>query len=101
MAENGMTANDIANALTMAMSLSDPDNKGNCCRVLGPNLKKSPGKKIRQIKLIKKLIFREITFLGSFKLFPSSKIAFWPFFKLHEIEFSQNFISRVFWPGIF
>ena len=40
MAENGMTANDIANALTMAMSLSDPDNKGNCCRVLGPNLKK-------------------------------------------------------------
>ena len=28
MAENGMTANDIANALTMAMTLSDPDNKG-------------------------------------------------------------------------
>ena len=30
MAENGMTANDIANALTMAMTLSDPDNKGIC-----------------------------------------------------------------------
>ena len=29
MAENGMTTNDIANALTMAMSLSEPGNKGN------------------------------------------------------------------------
>ena len=27
MSENGMSANDIANALTMAMSLSDPNNK--------------------------------------------------------------------------
>ena len=63
MAENGMTANDIANALTMAMSLSDPDNKGNCCRVLGPNLKKSRYKnlsnQINQKNFFVKLHFRQ------------------------------------------
>ena len=30
---------------------------------------------------------------GSFKLFPSSKIAFWPFLKLQKIEFGEQKIS--------
>ena len=46
---------------------------------------------------------------GSFKLFPSSKIDFWPFLKSQKMEFGQKkifvkliyLISRVFWPGLF
>ena len=46
---------------------------------------------------------------GSFKLFPSSKIDFWPFLKLQKMEFGQkNFLwnwfiwfHEFFWPGLF
>ena len=46
---------------------------------------------------------------GSFKLFPSSKIDFWPFLKLQKKEVSQkNFreielfdFTSFFWPGLF
>ena len=34
--------------------------------------------------------FREKCIFGSFKLFPSSKIDFWPFLKLQKMEFGQK-----------
>ena len=35
---------------------------------------------------------------GNFKLSLSSKIDFWPFLKLQEIEYREN---EFFWPGLF
>ena len=57
---------------------------------VGQKILKSPGKKIREIKYIQKNFFREIAFFGSFKLFPSSKIDFWPFLKLQKMEYGQD-----------
>ena len=39
---------------------------------------------------IKEFPFCEIAILDSFKLFPSSKIDFWPFLKLQKMEFGQK-----------
>ena len=42
---------------------------------------------------------------GSFKLFPSSKIDFWPFLTLQKMEFRQKnlfiWFHVYFWPGFF
>ena len=46
---------------------------------------------------------------GSFKLFPHSKIDFWPFLKLQKMEFGQKknlwnwfiWFHEFFWPGLF
>ena len=37
--------------------------------------------------------FCEIAFFGSFKLFPSSSIDFWPFLKLQKMDFGQKNFS--------
>ena len=77
----------------------------------GKKILKNPGKKTREIKYInQKKFFSWNCIFGSFKLFPSSKIDFWPFLKLQKMEFGQKkivkliyLISRVFffWPGPF
>ena len=52
-------------------------------------LKEVKVSRMRQKKLVKSN-FCEIAFLDSFKLFPSSKIDFWPFFKLQKMDFGQK-----------
>ena len=58
---------------------------------------------------MKKIFFLNYIF-GSFKLFPSSKIDFWPFLKVQKMEFGPKIFFReialfdfvsFFWPGIF
>ena len=74
-------------------------------RWAGQKILKSQGKKL--VKSNK--IFSWNYNFGSFKLFPSSKIDFWPFLKWQLMEFGWKFffmkliylISRVFWPGLF
>ena len=57
--------------------------------------KKSPAKKTREIKWFK-IFFSWNCISGSFKLFPSSKIDFWPFLKLQKMEFGQkNFFVKL------
>ena len=55
----------------------------------------------------------KLHFFGSFKLFPGSKIDFWPFLKLQKMEFGQkNFVKLIyeffgvdffliFWPIVY
>ena len=52
------------------------------------NLKKSR-QKTCETKIIKKVYSWNCIF-GSFKLFPSSKIDFWPFLKLQKMEFGEK-----------
>ena len=49
-------------------------------------------KKVQAKKLVK-FFFSWNCIFGSFKLFPSSKIDFWPFLKLQNMEFGLNKIS--------
>ena len=74
----------------------------------GPeNLKKSRQKNLWN--QINQIFFTWNCILGSFKLFPSSKIDFWPFLKLQKMKFGQkNFLeidvfdfTIFFWPGLF
>ena len=71
-------------------------------------------KKIEAKKLVKsnkpKNIFSWNCIFGSFKLFPNSKIDFWPFLKLQKMEFGQKnyswnwfiwFHEFFFWPELF
>ena len=67
--------------------------------------KKVQAKQTCPIKLI---FFSSNCTFGSFKLFPSSKIDFWPFLKLQKMEFGQkkfreidlfDFTSFFFWPA--
>ena len=67
-------------------------------------------KKVQAKKLVKSIFFREISFLGCFKLFPSTKIDFWPFLKLQKNrtwskkKFSWNWFiwfHEFLWPGLF
>ena len=56
--------------------------------------KKVQAKKL--VKLNKSIFFpREIAFLAVLKLFPSSKIDFWPFLKLQKKYFCQKFFSEI------
>ena len=56
-----------------------------------------------------KIFFKLNCISGSFKLFPSSKIDFWPFLKLQKIDFGQKIFSwnwfiwfhEIFWPVLF
>ena len=65
------------------------------------------GQKIKKKSRQKKP--REIKFLVEFKLFPCSKIDFWPFLKLQKMEFGQKKICEIdlfdvtgfFRPGLF
>ena len=55
-------------------------------------------KKVQAKKLVKSnksIFFREIAFFGSFKLFLSSKIDFWPFLKLQKMAFGQKFFREI------
>ena len=52
-------------------------------------LKKVQAKKTREIKHYQKNIFVKMHF-WQFKLFPSSKIDFWPFLKLQKMEFGRK-----------
>ena len=46
--------------------------------------------------LVKSIFFSRNCISGSFKLFPSSKIDFWPFLKLQKMEFGQkNFFREI------
>ena len=49
---------------------------------------KSPDRKTREINQINK--FHEIALLAVLKLFPSSKIDFWPFLKLQKMKFGPK-----------
>ena len=74
---------------------------------VGQKISKSPGKKLVESNQSK--IFTWNCISGSFKLFPSSKIDFWPFLKLQKMEFGQNnfswnwfiWLHEIFWPGLF
>ena len=54
-------------------------------------LNKNPGKKL--LKSNKSIFFSRNCISGSFKLFLSSKIDFWPFLKLQKMEFGQKIFS--------
>ena len=74
----------------------------------GPeNLKKVQAKKL--LKSNKSIFFSWNCIFGSFKLFPSSKIDFWPFLKLQKWNSAKKnnswnwfiWFHKFFWPGLF
>ena len=71
--------------------------------------KKVQAKKLVKSNIVKKNFSSNCIF-GSFKLFPSSKIDFWPFLKSQKMKFCPNFFfvkliyfwfHEFFWPGLF
>ena len=65
-------------------------------------------KKVQAKKLMKSNFFSWNCISGNFKLFPSSKIDFWPFMKLQKIKFGQKiswnwfiWFDEFFCPGLF
>ena len=52
-------------------------------------------KKLVKSNKSKKFFFVKLHFFGSFKLFPSSKIDFWPILKWQKMEFSQKIFREI------